>query len=136
MRFVPDRPNEIVSAGYDSALIHHDAQQGSFLSRHDISKAYSERLQITLADSESAAPPPSEAGLSLSPPFVLGISLSANGIIAACTADGQIWLGCGGEKRSKVGGTKPKKSRKWEGLKQGQNVSRKIAEGPVVATWV
>jgi len=38
VRFVPNRPSELLSAGYDSALLHFDITQGSVLSRFDIGK--------------------------------------------------------------------------------------------------
>lgn len=38
VKFVPNRPSEILSAGYDSALLHFDIAQGSILSRFDIGK--------------------------------------------------------------------------------------------------
>lgn len=36
VRFIPNRTSEILSAGYDSALLHFDTTQGSVLSRFDI----------------------------------------------------------------------------------------------------
>lgn len=53
--------------------------------------------------------------------------------MAAGTADGRIWIGAGGEKRP---GSKKKKSRKWEGLKEDEGLSAKVAEGPVIGLWV
>jgi len=38
VRFIPNRPSEILSAGYDSALLHFDITQGSVLSRFDVGK--------------------------------------------------------------------------------------------------
>ena len=38
MKSIPDRPNELVSGGYDSALLHFDVAQGTILSRVDISE--------------------------------------------------------------------------------------------------
>ncbi|THH13865.1 hypothetical protein EW146_g6405 [Bondarzewia mesenterica] len=112
--FIPDRPGEIVSGGYDSALLHFDLNQGTVLSRFDF-----------------AALPPS-SGVSLSPPFVLAIDMSTTGILAAGTADGQLWLGAGGEKRPSAVSGKKKRSRKWEGLRGDLSFAFKIAEGPVV----
>ena len=37
VKFIPERPSEIVSGGYDSALLHFDIAQGNILSRFDIS---------------------------------------------------------------------------------------------------
>jgi hypothetical protein len=42
-RFVPNRPSEILSAGYDSALLHFDIAQGSVLSRFDIGEEHMTR---------------------------------------------------------------------------------------------
>ena len=82
-----------------------------------------------------ASPPPS-SGISLSPPFILSLSMSASGLIAAGTADGRVWIGGGGEKRSGVASGKKKRNRKWEGLKDDEAFTTKIAEGPVVAVCV
>ncbi|EIW60133.1 WD40 repeat-like protein [Trametes versicolor FP-101664 SS1] len=116
VKFVPDRPNELLSGGYDSALLHFDVAQGSTLSRFDIT-----------------ATPPSQ-GISLSPPFVLSISISTTGLLAASTADGRVWLGGGGEKRPHASqGAKKKRTRKWEGLKEDEGVWLQVADGPVVS---
>ena len=61
------------------------------------------------------------------------MSLSANGVIAIGTADGRVWIGTGGEK---IPGGDKKRSRKWEGLREREGVTQKIAEGPVVALYV
>ncbi|KZP12563.1 WD40 repeat-like protein [Athelia psychrophila] len=113
--FIPDRPSEIVSGGYDCALLHFDSTPGSLHSRFDI----------------PAAPP--ESGVSLSPPFVLSAALSSAGVIAAGTADGRVILGSAGEKLPSKKGKGAKRSRKWEGLKEDGIKTAKIAEGPVVA---
>ncbi|KAI0320119.1 WD40 repeat-like protein [Amylostereum chailletii] len=112
--FIPDRPSELISGGYDSALLHFDFGQGSILSRRDFTA------------------PLQTSGVSLSPPFILSLALSAAGAIAVGTADGQLWIGRGGEKRPSAKGKK-KRTRKWEGLKEDEGLSVKIAEGPVVA---
>jgi len=116
VKFIPHRPSEILSGGYDCALLHFDFMQGSLLSRLDFN-----------------APPP-ESGVSLSPPFVLSTAVSSAGVVVAGTADGRIWIGTGGEKRAASSGSggKKKKSRKWEGLKEDESLSVKVAEGPVV----
>ncbi|KAJ3007670.1 hypothetical protein NUW54_g3458 [Trametes sanguinea] len=117
VKFIPDRPSEMLSGGYDSALLHFDISQGNILSRLDIT-----------------APPPTQ-GVSLSPPFVLSISLSPLGLLAASTADGRVWLGGGGEKRPNPSqGNKKKRSRKWEGLKEDEGLWVQVADGPVVST--
>ncbi|TFY71750.1 hypothetical protein EVG20_g1245 [Dentipellis fragilis] len=115
VRFISDRPSELVSGGYDSALLHFDFNQCNTLSRHDFT------------------PIPQASGVSLSPPFVLSCSVSASGLIAAGTADGQLWIGAGGEKRPASSNRKKKKSRKWEGLRVEESYAFKIAEGPIVA---
>ncbi|KAI0748517.1 WD40 repeat-like protein [Daedaleopsis nitida] len=112
VKSIPDRPNELVSGGYDSALLHFDVAQGTILSRVDIT-----------------APAPSE-GVSLSPPFVLSVSVSASGLLAASTADGRVWLGGGGEKRPDG---KKKRARKWDGLKESEGIWLQVADGPVVS---
>lgn len=119
-----------MSGGYDSALLHFDFTQGNVLSRYDLSKV-SIQSSVCTSDFRSTAPPSS--GVSLSPPFIQCTSLSASGVVAVGTADGQVWIGAGGEKRS---GGKKKKNRKWEGLKENESLSQKIAEGPIVGMWV
>ncbi|PCH37860.1 hypothetical protein WOLCODRAFT_135884 [Wolfiporia cocos MD-104 SS10] len=113
VKFIPGRPSELVSGGYDSALLHYDFAQGRTLSRYDI----------------TAAPPSS--GISLSPPFILSTAISPTALFAAGTADGRVWLGGGGEKRASS--AKKKRSRKWEGLKEDEGVWMQVAEGPIVA---
>ncbi|KAI0819538.1 WD40-repeat-containing domain protein [Trametes gibbosa] len=117
VKFIPERPNELLSGGYDCALLHFDVTQGTILSRRDI-----------------AAPPPSQ-GVSLSPPFVMSMSISSTRLLAASTADGRMWIGGGGEKRTTTPSqtSKKKRSRKWEGLKQDQGVWVQVADGPVVS---
>ncbi|KAK0498629.1 WD40-repeat-containing domain protein [Armillaria luteobubalina] len=111
VKFIPDRPRELVSGGYDKALIHFDYAQGSVLSRHDISI------------------PPTSGSMSFSPPFILCTALSTTGVIAAGTADGHVWLGRGGMRVPSKG----KKSRKWNGLDVEKTSTHKLADGPVVA---
>ncbi|KZT09649.1 WD40 repeat-like protein [Laetiporus sulphureus 93-53] len=112
VKFIPGRSSELVSGGYDSALLHYDFIQNTVLSRFDIT-----------------APPPS-SGVSLSPPFILSTAIAPNGLFAASTADGRVWLGGGGEKRQS--GAK-KRSRKWEGLRDEEGLWVQVADGPVVA---
>ena len=38
VKFIPDRPRELVSGGYDTAILHFDFLQGNLLSRRDIRK--------------------------------------------------------------------------------------------------
>lgn len=112
VRFIPDRPSEILSAGYDSTLLHFDVNQGSLLSRFDV-----------------AGPPPS-GGMSLSPPFVHCVAFSEHGAVAASTADGRVWVGRGGDKSA---ASKKKRHRKWEGLREDEGNWVSVAEGPVVS---
>ncbi|KAJ7905683.1 WD40-repeat-containing domain protein [Mycena olivaceomarginata] len=115
VRFIPDRPREIVSGGYDSCLLHFDFLQGAVLSRRDI-------------------PPFAAAGgMSLSPPFIMSAAMATNGVMAAGTADGRLWLGFGGEKGGPTKSAKKKRSRKWEGFNPEGEHLEKIAEGPIVA---
>jgi len=110
--FIPSRPSEVVSGGYDSTLLHFDAAQRNTLSRHKIT-----------------APEPS-AGVSLSPPFVLSLAVSYTGLIAAGLADGRVWLGSGGDRNSPS--SQKKRARKWEGLRDADATAVQVAEGPVV----
>ncbi|EJF66094.1 hypothetical protein DICSQDRAFT_97887 [Dichomitus squalens LYAD-421 SS1] len=111
VKFIPDRPSEIVSGGFDSAILHFDIGQGSILSQRDIT-----------------APPPS-GGISLSPPFVLSLSVGPSGLFVVSTADGRAWVGGGGEKRSD---RKKKRPRRWEGLKEDDGLWLQVADGPIV----
>ncbi|KAG6817795.1 hypothetical protein H0H87_003203 [Tephrocybe sp. NHM501043] len=115
VKFIPDRPRELVSGGYDTTLLHFDYHEGKILSTRKI--------------------PPFEAmgGMALSPPFVTSTAISSRGIIVAGTADGRLYIGYGGYKalQSKIG--KKKRSRKWEGLNEDQDLILKKAEGPIVA---
>ncbi|KAJ7063495.1 hypothetical protein C8F01DRAFT_1055844 [Mycena amicta] len=116
VRFIPDRTRELVSGGYDSALLHFDFVLGSTLSRRDIT-----------------APPVTE-GISLSPPFIMSAAMSPTGAMAAGTADGQLWIGYGGDKGELAPkSSKKKRSRKWEGFGMDDEILEKVAEGPVVA---
>ncbi|KAF7294749.1 hypothetical protein MIND_01012300 [Mycena indigotica] len=116
VRFIPDRPRELVSAGYDSAILHFDFLLGTTLSRRDLTAA------------------PASEGISLSPPFVMSAALSPTGAMAVGTADGQLWIGFGGDKGDPADkSTKKKRSRKWEGLNPDDEVVEKVAEGPIVA---
>ncbi|GLB34660.1 putative WD40 repeats [Lyophyllum shimeji] len=116
VKFIPDRPRELVSGGYDSQLRHFDFHEGKLLSIRNLP-----------ADTVVG-------GVGMSPPFVMSMAMSSIGIMAAGTADGRLVLGCGGYKPPKSsGGKKKKRSRKWEGLDEDEEVIDKIAEGPIVA---
>ncbi|KAJ7219435.1 WD40-repeat-containing domain protein [Mycena pura] len=116
VRFIPDRPRELVSGGYDSTLLHFDFMLGTVLSRRDIPL-------WPVAD-----------GISLSPPFVMSAAIASGGTMAAGTADGRLWLGFGGDKGGlTASAAKKKRSRKWEGLNSEDEHIEKVAEGPVVA---
>ncbi|KIJ69334.1 hypothetical protein HYDPIDRAFT_80305 [Hydnomerulius pinastri MD-312] len=117
VRFIPDRPSELVSGGYDSTFLHFDFLQGSVLSRDDLS--------------ERAASPSS--GVSMSPPFILSLSISSSGVIAAGTADGRVYVGTGGEKSSESSTGRQQRRRKWEGLRTDGRIISEVAEGPIVA---
>ncbi|KAJ3531099.1 hypothetical protein NM688_g7620 [Phlebia brevispora] len=114
VKFIPDRPSELVSGGYDSALLHFDFKQSALLSRYDIV-------------------PPDPPSMTM--PFIISVSVSVAGVIAAALADGRIWIGTGGAKASpSAGKQKPKRSRKWEGLRDSAGCYTQIASGPVVAS--
>ncbi|KAF5386665.1 hypothetical protein D9615_001565 [Tricholomella constricta] len=115
VKFIPDRPREIVSGGYDTALLHFDFHEGKILSTRKI------------------PPYAVVGGMALSPPFIMSTAISSTGIIAAGTADGRLLVGCGGHKSPQTKRSKKKRSRKWEGLDSEEEVIIKIAEGPVVA---
>ncbi|KAI9509339.1 WD40 repeat-like protein [Russula earlei] len=93
VRFIPDRPSELVSGGYDSTLLHFDFGQRTILSRREFTSL------------------PQSSDVSLSPPFtaVYGLVL-------------------GDDKRLSV-----KRTRKWGGLREDMSLSKKIADGPIVA---
>ncbi|KAJ1309518.1 hypothetical protein OPQ81_006292 [Rhizoctonia solani] len=115
--FVPIRPREIVSGGYDSQLLHFDASTGSVLSRLDI----------------SAPTPTGESPISLVPPFLYSVTIDSNGAMAAGTADGRVIVGRGGERGR---GDRPNR-RKWNGLNIDMVSQYHIAEGPVIGVaWV
>jgi len=59
------------------------------------------------------------------------MALSVSGLAAVGTADGRVWIGTGGEKVAS--GSKKRRSRKWEGLKEDEGIWLSVAEGPVVA---
>ncbi|KDQ12250.1 hypothetical protein BOTBODRAFT_419173 [Botryobasidium botryosum FD-172 SS1] len=115
LSFIPDRPRELVSGGYDKALLHFDYLQGVKLSQFDLT-------DVPASNDEDP-----QSNVSLSPPLCHALAVSPAGIIAAATASGHLWVGLGGKKGGK------KKARKWEGLKPDEAKSFKIAEGPVVA---
>lgn len=117
VKFIPDRPSEIVSGGYDSSLLHHDFHQRTVSSRFDLGTS-----------------PPS-SGVSMSPPFILSLAMSPSGILAAGTADGRVWIGAGGEKMLGVSSraSVKKKRRKWEGLKQDKAITADVGHGPIAA---
>ncbi|KAG2361955.1 WD40-repeat-containing domain protein [Suillus spraguei] len=119
VKFIPDRPSELVSGGYDSRLLHHDFHQRTILSRFDL----------------GTAPLTESSGVSMSPPFILSSAVSPSGILAAGTADGRVWIGTGGEKMSGVsyGASVKKKRRKWEGLKQDEAFATDVGHGPITA---
>ncbi|KAJ3850747.1 WD40-repeat-containing domain protein [Lentinula lateritia] len=114
VKFVPDRPREIVSAGYDETFLHFDFREGTTLSQQKIS--FSQNTE----------------GVSLSPPFILSTAFSSTGILAAGTADGSLWIGLGGQKV--ISKTKTKRYRKWNGLSdEEKQIFIKVVDGPIVA---
>ncbi|KAF9479303.1 WD40 repeat-like protein [Pholiota conissans] len=111
VKFVPDRPRELVSGGYDTVLLHFDWAQAKVLSRR--------QMEPYVVDGSMA----------LAPPFIMSMAMSSTGVLAAGTADGHLWIGFGGEK----GSASKKKAKKWEGLDENKALLIKVAEGPIVA---
>jgi len=116
LQFVPTRPTELISGGYDKTLLHFDCRTGTLLSHLDLSPPI--------------PPPELNETISLSPPFALAISISSIGVIACATASGDVYIGYGGSKTSNS--TKRKKARNWKGLKSDESIWFKAAEGAVV----
>ncbi|KAG6335845.1 hypothetical protein ID866_3235 [Astraeus odoratus] len=113
VRFVPDRPRELVSGGYDSTLLHFDFLQGKLLSQDDLCAM------------------PLLTGFSMSPPFIVSLSISPTGVIAAGTADGRVYIGTSGEKSHETGSGRQKRRRKWEGLRTDGRITVEVAQGPI-----
>ncbi|KAI6036531.1 WD40-repeat-containing domain protein [Pisolithus microcarpus] len=111
VRFVPNRLGELVSGGYDSALLHFDVLQGKLLSRDDL------------------RPMDSSSGLAMSPPFILSLDISSTGVLAAGTADGRIYVGTSGERLGGAGGARQNRRRKWEGLRSDGRILVEVAQG-------
>ncbi|KAK7054664.1 hypothetical protein VNI00_003127 [Paramarasmius palmivorus] len=105
VKFIPDRPREIVSSGYDETLLHFDCLQGSVLSKRKIPS-----MDNTVG------------GITLSPPFITSSAMSPSGVLAVGTADGRIWLGFGSEMQKQA----KKRSRKWNGLSEEGEVTQKV----------
>jgi hypothetical protein len=65
---------------------------------------------------------------------VTSLVVSSTGIIAAGAADGQLWVGFGGEKSPAADASKTKKKRRyWEGLKEdSDSFWASVAPGPIV----
>ncbi|KAL1735370.1 hypothetical protein EV714DRAFT_268106 [Schizophyllum commune] len=114
LHFVPHRPRELVSGGYDCALLLHDWELGT----------------------TASTPAEPSGGISLSPPFVICSAMSSTGVLVAGLADGRVWVGVGGEKEPTGTASKKKtdkkRTKKWEGLDERGVLSERVAEGPVV----
>jgi len=95
VKFIPDRPRELVSGGYDAFLYHFDILQRKALSRRQID-------------------PTVVGGMGLSPPFVMSLAVSTTGVVAAGTADGRLLIGFGGENCFKK---RPKNGKDWTKMK-------------------
>ncbi|OCB86785.1 WD40 repeat-like protein [Sanghuangporus baumii] len=114
--FIPDRPSELLTGGYDCALLLHDFKLRTLLARFDITP------------SPALAP-----GISSLPPFITALALSSQGAVAAGTADGRVWVGLGGVKSiqsesSRKNKSKVKRSRKWGGLNEEEGFFVKVGE--------
>lgn len=125
VRFVPDRPRELVSGGYDHVLLHADFDSGAMLGRQEMPHNLGSLLD------------PTGPGMSLAPPFIIALAMSPARVLAAGLADGRVWVGVGGEvtEQTKSAKTtaKKKKTKKWEGLNEDGVLVEKVADGPVVA---
>lgn len=130
MRFIPNRPSELLSAGYDSAMLHFDIVQGSILSRFDVGMWLLGGRNPLFILFPASLPPSS--GVSLSPSFFHSVAFSDHSAVIASTADGRVWVGRGGDKSI---ASKKKRSRKWEGLKEDEGSWVNVAEGPVVSVY-
>jgi|ERR1700722_5389198 len=135
IKFIPDRPSELVSGGYDQALLHFDFLQCKLVSRRNLGEPPCSMSVVLRAYGHSEAALPFVGGMSLSPPFVVSTAMSSTGILAAGTADGRLWLGFGGE-RYLASPSKKRRSRKWAGLREADELMIHVAEGPVVALLV
>ncbi|KAF9558000.1 hypothetical protein CPC08DRAFT_736537 [Agrocybe pediades] len=112
VKYVPDRPRELISGGYDTFLFHFDTAQNKV-----ISHAFA-----------------ATNGMALSPPFIMSLAVSVTGVLAAGTADGRLWIGFGGEKSpNTTAKSSKKKAKKWDGLNEDESLLIKVAEGPIVA---
>ncbi|KAL5489846.1 hypothetical protein ACEPAI_4678 [Sanghuangporus weigelae] len=114
--FIPDRSSELLTGGYDCALLLHDFKLRTLLARFDV------------APSPAIAP-----GISSLPPFITALTLSSQGAVASGTADGRIWVGLGGVKStqsesSKKNKVKVKRRRKWGGLNEEEGFFIKVGE--------
>lgn len=116
VKYIPNRPKELVSGGYDQKLFHFDSTSGNLLSERGISPSE-----------------PTE-GMSLSPPFIVSTAISSTGALAAGTADGQLWINFAGESPRDASLKKVVKAVKtWDGLNEKTEHVVKIAEAPIVA---
>ncbi|KAM6500292.1 WD40-repeat-containing domain protein [Amanita muscaria] len=115
VKYIPNRPKELVSGGYDQKLFHFDSTNGNLLSERGISPSE-----------------PTE-GMSLSPPFIVSTAISSTGALAAGTADGQLWINFAGESPRDASLKKIVKAVKtWDGLNEKTEHAVKIAEAPIV----
>ncbi|KAF5358150.1 hypothetical protein D9756_001310 [Leucocoprinus leucothites] len=114
VEWIPERPRELVTGGCDATLLHTDVVKDEVLSKQNL-----------------AALSTQDGKVSMSPPFIMSLSVAPNGIVAAGTADGKLWLGFGGGKTPSA--SKSRKKTKWGGLDLEQASVVSIAEAPIVA---
>ncbi|XP_006457872.1 hypothetical protein AGABI2DRAFT_190271 [Agaricus bisporus var. bisporus H97] len=114
VEWIPERPRELVSGGCDAILLHTDIVRDEVVSKQNLASLSAQEGQIAM-----------------SPPFIMSLSIASNGIVAAGTADGKLWLGFGGEKIPST--SKTKKKSKWGGLDLEQASVVSVAEAPIVA---
>ncbi|KAF8635511.1 hypothetical protein AX17_003901 [Amanita inopinata Kibby_2008] len=115
VKFIPNKPSELVSGGYDQNLLHFDYGSGTLITQHEI------------------APSAPEGGMSLSPPFIASMAVSSTGVLSAGTADGRLWISFAGESPKDKSAKSKKSAKHWKGLERDKEHLIKIAEGPVVA---
>ncbi|KAF9447263.1 WD40 repeat-like protein [Macrolepiota fuliginosa MF-IS2] len=114
VEWIPERLRELVSGGCDATLLHMDVVRDEVLSKQNLAGLSTQDDKV-----------------SMSPPFIMSLAVAPNGIVAAGTADGKLWLGFGGEKTPSA--SKNKKKTKWGGLELDLASIISVAEAPIVA---
>jgi hypothetical protein len=128
--WIPERPREAVTGGCDATLLHVDAIRDEVISKQNLGKPLC-IIVLRILNHHTAGLSTQDGKISMSPPFIMSLSVASNGIVAAGTADGKLWLGVGGEKTPSS--SKSKKKTRWGGLDLEQASVVSIAEAPIVA---